>query len=460
MPVDPPPVDPLAPPAAPVRDALVLGAVPTLVALAVVAFAVIERATVDPTVSAGFEGESAVPVWYVPLAVFAVANSLALALTPPAPPARRAIGVLLVVAAAAFLLTGAPILIAEFTQGLFMVLIYLVVLTVVLWPFLSLACLALAGALFGLAIHLPAAVAGRGGVGAPALRDLGRTPLVLAGVAVAVIYVIVFGAPTRAERMARGRSVVAETDVVAAWRSVATVIALCCALLAVAGAWTFGRLRTARAAWAWLAVFALPIGCLALFGGPLVRAAAEAPTLRSLAATPPLAWLSDFVRDGRPRAREPVRLAGHTLAVERALLLYQLADNPQRRVGTAAFRPTPELLALGVRDRTEPFTAATVVLNGWRAEARRRDAESAGATCAENVARGLIECRHRGQDAVAIEIDARAPSRSFTPGDCRLRFDDVGGRGVSAFVTLDCRAPETWRERAAAIETTLAALLR
>ena len=50
------------------------GALPILLALVATGWAALERASVDPTIAAGFEGASFPPVWYFPLAVFAIAG--------------------------------------------------------------------------------------------------------------------------------------------------------------------------------------------------------------------------------------------------------------------------------------------------------------------------------------------------------------------------------------------------
>ena len=434
----------------PVRYALLVGTLPCVIALALTAFTALEKASVDPTVSAGYEGASSVPVPYVPIAAFAVFHSVGQLLgSERASRVGALIGACLVALAALFLFFAGPIRLSEAAYGIVLVLLQISLIGIILLPVVVLA-IPLAGALFGLAIYLPLSRAQRSDDGHGLARH-GAVPLVAAGVAAAIFDVAAFGLPTWSAMTASGHYSFPRQGVGEAWFGSAPVIALNCLLLSLAGVWTFGR-REKRIAAAWLALCAVPVAILVAVGG-WALSVAEVPLARSgLRQAPLLASYSRFIRDGRPRISEPISLGDVEVAIDRALLKYQLADNSARQVTTVVFQPQPDLIALGVR--------GPVVLNKGKAPPAQQEAERRGATCAANALRPVIVCQFSKTIEPAIEIDAAHPTRSLERKECRLIFADISGLTINARMEIVCESSATWHLRADAIEQFIKGTLR
>jgi hypothetical protein len=435
------------------QRAVVTATVPTLLALAVVAFAVLEQTAVDPTVSAGRVGSSFIPVWYVPLAVFAVAHTLCLLVTMRGRAASGLIaGGMTVALAIAFHILGGPFLVGEAIYGAWVVFAQLLPPLFLLLPIVVVLAIAVPGALYGLSIHAPLAVARRFLIGDGSKDTLGPTRggLILSGVIVAVVCVIAFGVPSDATRGARGGYSFAPTTVQSAWFIMATVIALCCAVVAIVGALSFTT-ASAAPSFSWLKGFVVPVAVIVAVGGPAISAIETSAALRVIRNAPGLAAASRYFRDGRPLANEPIRFANGELHVDRSLVRYQQADNPQRLVQTVALRPPPELQALGVKDR--------IILNGWRAEPHRKEAEYRRAVCTESASRPVVECRLPATGAVVIEIDKDRPERGLyraatlaSDTGCMIIVTGVAERSFGIRADFDCAHADDWSRRAAEIE--------
>ncbi len=431
---------------------LVSAVVPTLLALVVTAFAALERASVDTAVSAGRLGASFLPVWYVPLAVFATAHVLCRMMTMPGrTAASTAVGVGAAALALAFHLAAGPFYVGEFIYGFALVFAVIFPPIFFLLPIAAAAAIGTAGALYGLSIHVPLALArriappGSGSTEAPGVR----MSLVVAGVIVALVCIAHFGVPTDAARGARGNYYFSSNSASAIWLHAAPAIALCCVAVVVASA-----LHTPAAysptAGRWIAWFALPVGVALGAGGYVLTAIQSSAALDAIRALPVIEPVSRYFRDGRPRADAPIRFAGGELRIDRGLVGYLTADNPQRRIVTVAMRPPPELEALGVRGR--------IILNGWRAEPHSKEAEYRKTPCAESASRLVLECRLPSNGAVVIEIDRERPELGLQrrvagpdPG-CLVIITSAGGRALSIRAELDCALTDDWPRRAAEIE--------
>jgi len=441
------------------KHAVLTGTVPTLFALVVTAFAVLEQTSVDPTVSAGRLGSSFIPVWYPPLAVFAIAHTLCLLATMRgrAVPGLIA-GGMTVVLAIAFHVVGGPFVAGETIYGFFLVFGLFFPPLFLLLPFVVLLAIAVPGALYGLSIYAPLAVArqigtadGREGTPTPT-----RNGLILGGIIVALVCVIAFGVPSDAARGARGDYYFARTTVQSAWFIMAIVISLCCAVIVLAGAW-FPSAAGAAAITSWLKGFVVPVAVIVAAGGPGVSAIETSEALRAIRNAPGLAAASRYFRDGRSLADEPIRFANGELRVDRRLVRYQQADNPQRRITTVALHVPPELQAIGVVDR--------IILNGWHAEPHRKEAEHRRAVCTDSAARPVVECRLPSTDAIVIEIDKEHPERGLVRGTtlksqsgCLIIITGVAGRSFGIRADFDCALADDWPRRAAEIERYITAL--
>ena len=441
------------------RRAVVTATVPTLLALAVLAFAVLERASVDTTVSAGREGSSFIPFWYAPLAVFAVAHTVCQLATMPGRSARGMIaGAMTVVLAVAFHVVGGPFLAGEVIYGVGLVSMLLFPPLFFAFPLLVVLAIGVPGALYGLSIYAPLAVARQlaaadGNNNAPGPT---RDGLILGGIIVAFVCVLAFGVPSDAARGARGDYYFEQTTVQSAWLVAASAIAACCTAIVLIGAW-FRPAPGDAAVVPWLTWFVVPVAIIVAAGGPAVNVIEASAALRAIRNTPGFAAASHYFRDGRSIAREPIRFANGELRVDRRLVRYQSADNPQRLITTVALHPPPELLAIGVVDR--------VILNGWRAEPHRKEAEYRRTVCTDSTTRPIVECRWPPTGNVVIEIDKERPERGLQRGatlalesGCLIIITGVAGRSFGIRADFDCAQADDWPRRAAEIERVIAAL--
>ena len=439
------------------KRAVVIATVPTTLALAVVAFAVLEQAAVDPTVSAGRLGSSFIPVWYAPLAVFAIAHTVCLLVTM----CGRAIpgliaGGLATILAIAFHVAAGPFLVGEAIYGTLLVFAQLFPPLVFLLPIVVMLAIAVPGALFGLSIYAPLAVAHRIGIADGPVGTPTRDGLILAGVIVAFVCVFAFGVPSDAARGARGGYYFARTTAQSAWFIMASVIALCCAVIALSGAWSYSTAR-AGAVKSWLKGFVVPVAAVVAMGGPAVNAIESSAALRSLRSAPGFAAASRYFRDGRSIAEEPISFANGELRIDRKLVRYQLADNAERRITTVAMHPPPEMQAIGVVDR--------IILNGWHAEPHRKEAEYRRAICTDSATRPVVECRLPSTGAVVIQIDKERPERGLvrsstlkSTSGCLIIITGVVGRSFGIRADFDCALADDWPRRAQEIERYITAL--
>jgi hypothetical protein len=441
------------------KRAIVTATMPTVLALAVVAYAVLEQTSVDPTVSAGRLGSSYIPVWYAPLAVFAIAHTLCLLATMRgrAMPGLTA-GGFTTVLAIAFHVVAVPFLVGEAIYGMLLVFAQLLPPLIFLLPFVVILAIGVPGALYGLSIHAPLHIARHF---APA-DGSGETPtptrngLILSGIIVAFVCVMAFGVPSDAARGARGDYYFARITVQSAWFIMASVIALCCAVIALVGAWFKAPAGTAAVA-SWLKGFVAPIAVIVAAGGPGVSAIESSGALRAIRNTPGFAAASRYFRDGRSVADEPIRFANGELRVDRSLVRYQQADNPQRRITTVALYVPSELQSIGVVDR--------VILNGWHAEPHRKEAGYRRAVCTDSATRPVVECRLPSTGAVVIQIDKEHPERGLVRGitlksqsGCLIIITGVAGRSFGIRADFDCAFADDWPRRAAEIERYITAL--
>jgi hypothetical protein len=433
--------------------------VPTLLALAVVAFAVLEQTSVDSTVSAGWAGSSSIPVWYPPLAVFAIAHTIGLLAVIPGRTARGAIaGAMTVVLAIAFHVVGGPFMVGEVIYGIWIVASLLFLPLFVLLPLAVALAIAVPGALYGLSIYAPLAVARQFAAAGDQTESSGpmRNALIIGGIIVAFVCVAAFGVPSDAARGARGDYYFVQTAVQSAWLVVASVIAVCCAVIALVGQLSYPS-TSALAVGSWFTGFAVPIAVIVAAGGPAVSAIESSAALRAIRTAPGLAAASRYFRDGRPRAGDPIRFANGHLRVDRSLVRYQSVDNPQRRITSVALHPPPELRAIGVKDR--------IILNGWHAEPHRKEVEYRRAVCADSPSRPVVECRLPATGAIVIEIDKEHPERGLYRGatltsdtGCLIITTGVTGRSFGIRSDFDCSLAEDWPRVAAEIERYITAL--
>ena len=440
------------------QRAVVTATVPTILALAVTAFAVLEHASVDPTVSAGRLGSSSIPVWYVPLAVFAMTHTLGLLTMMRGRTAGSLIAGLGIAALAiAFHISGAAFTIGELIYGLFVIIALFLPPLFILLPIGVALAIGVPGAIFGASIYAPIAVARR----FASRDDLEKMPtptrdgLILAGVVVAAVCVLAFGVPSDAARGARGDYTFAQTSIESAWLATSAVIALCCVVIVVAGVWPPPLIGDAGFA-PWIKAFIPPVAVLVAAGGPAVRAIEASEALRALRSAPGISEVSRYFRDGRSLSGDPIRFANGELRVDRSLVRYQLADNAQRRITTVALYPPPELKAIGVIDR--------VILNGWHAEPHGKEAEYRRAVCADSATRPIVECR-LANGAVVIQIDKQHPERGLVRGTtltsqtgCLIIITAVPGRAFGIRADFDCDKADDWPLRAVEIERYVTAL--
>lgn len=431
------------------KRAIVVATVPTILALAVVAFAVLEQAAVDPTVSAGRLGSSFIPVWYAPLAVFAIAHTLCLLATMRG----RAIpgliaGGLATVLAIAFHVLAVPFLVGETIYGSLLVFGQLFPPLIFLLPFVVILAIAVPGALYGLSICAPLAVARQIGIadGPEGTPVPTRNGLILAGIIVAFVCVSAFGVPSDAARGVRGGYYFARTTAQSAWFIMASVVALCCAVIALFGAWYYSTAR-ADAVTLWLKGFVVPVAVIVAMGGPAVSAMESSTALRSLRSAPGFAAASRYFRDGRSIADDPIRFANGELRIDRKLVRYQLADNAERRITTVALHPPPEMQAIGVVDR--------IILNSWHAEAHRKEAEYRRAICTDSATLPVVECRLPSTGAVVIQIDKERAERGLvrsttlkSTSGCLIIITGVARRSFGIRADFDCALADDWPRRA------------
>ena len=439
------------------KRAIVIATVPTTLALVVVAFAVLEQAAVDPTVSAGRLGSSFVPVWYAPLSIFAVSHTICQLVTMrgQAIPGLVA-GGLATVVAIFFHLAAGPSLAGEAIYGSLLVFAQLFPPLIFLLPLVVILAIAVPGALFGLSVYAPLAVANRIGIADGTGGTPTRNALILAGIIVAFVCVLAFGVPSDAARGARGGYTFERTTAQSAWFVMASVIALCCAVIALLGAWPSATAR-AGAVTSWLKGFVVPVAALVAMGGPAVNAMESSAALRSLRSAPGLAAASRYFRDGRSIADDPILFANGELRIDRKLVRYQLADNAERRITTVAMHPPPEMQAIGVVDR--------IILNGWHAEPHRKEAEHRRAICTDSATRPVVECRVPSTGAVVIQIDKDRPERGLvrsttlkSTSGCIIIVTGVAERSFGIRADFDCALVDDWPRRAAEIERYITAL--
>ena len=441
------------------KRAVVTATVPTLLALAALAFAVLERASVDTTVSAGREGSSFIPFWYAPLAVFATAHTVCLLATMPGRTVPGLIaGGMTAVLAIAFHVVGSPFVVGETIYGVFLIIAIVLLPLLVLLPIAVALAILIPGALYGLSIYAPLAVARQFSAGGDSKDKPGRTRdgLILAGMIVAVVCVLTFGVPSDAARGARGHYYFERTTAQSAWPVVASAIAVCCAVIVLLGEW-FRPAPGDAAVVPWLTWFVVPVAVIVAAGGPVVNVIEASAALRAIRNTPGFAAASHYFRDGRSIAGEPIRFANGVLRVDRSLVRYQSADNPQRLITTVALHPPPELLAIGVVDR--------VILNGWHAESHRKEAEYRRTVCTDSTTRPIVECRWPPTGKVVIEIDKERPERGLQRGatlaldsGCLIIITGVAGRSFGIRADFDCALADDWPRRAAEIERVITAL--
>ena len=439
------------------RRELIVGTAPTMLALAVTAYAVLERATVDPTVYAGYQGSYFLPVWYVPLAMFAVAYTAGLMFMQRIPGVREtAVGIVALALAIGFHVVGVPFLAGEAIYGLSLVLAIVVPPLFLLVPIAAIVAVCAGGALFGLSIHGPLTLARRFGENMDAWTDRrpARTALVVGGITVAFAFVFAFGIPTQAERAALGTYSFPSQSIQSAWFNASPAIALCCAIIVLAGSWT--RATKDRVSLkAWTLAFILSVAMAVGVGGALLPALQSKGAIAALRSASLLAAPSRYFRDGRPRTNAPIDFANGELRVDRELIRYRSADNARRETTSVSLRPTPELQALGVREG--------IVMNAWRAEPMLKEAENYKATCADSNARLIVVCRSPAAVGIVIEIEKAQPDRALerravgTDAGCRLIFTSVDRRAFGARAGFDCALADDWLPRAAQIEKILAA---
>jgi hypothetical protein len=266
---------------------------------------------------------------------------------------------------------------------------------------------------------------------------------------------VAFGVPSDAARGARGDYAFPQTNIESAWLATSAVIALCCVVIVLAGAWPPPLIGDAAVA-PWIKAFVVPVAVVVAAGGPAVRDLETSEVLRALRSAPGFAEVSRYFRDGRSLAGDPIRFANGELRVDRSLVRYQLADNAQRRITTVALYTPTELKALGVIDR--------VILNGWHAEPHRKEAEYRRAVCADSTTRPIVECR-LANGAVVIQIDKVHPERGLVRGTtltsqtgCLIIITAVPGRSFGIRADFDCAQADDWPRRAAEIERYVTAL--
>ena len=441
------------------QRAILIATVPTLLAMAMSAFAVLEQAAVDPTVSAGWIGSSTIPVWYAPLAVFAVAHTMGLLVTMPGRTGPSLIaGSMAVALAVVFHVVGGHFMVGETIYWACVAFALFFPPLLLLQPFAVALAIAVPGALYGLSIYAPLALArffaaGDGSKNAPGPT---RNALIVAGVVVAFICVVAFGVPSDAARGARGDFRFAPGTVQSAWFILAPVIALCCAVIALVGAWYRPASGTSVIV-PWLSGFVVPVAVIVAAGGPVLGALEKSPALNAIRNAPGLSAASRFFRDGRPLLSDPIRFANGELRIDRSLLRYQQADNPQRRITTVALHPSPEMRAIGVVDR--------IILNGWRAESHRKEAEYRRAICTDSTTRPVVECRLSTTGTVVIQIDKEHPERGLRrdrtlalDNGCLIIITGVAERSFGIRADFDCALIDDWPRRAAEIERYIVAL--
>jgi hypothetical protein len=159
-------------------------------------------------------------------------------------------------------------------------------------------------------------------------------------------------------------------------------------------------------------------------------------------------------RDGRASSDDPIYFADGVLRVDRTLVRYQVADNPERRVVTIALRPPPGFEELGIRNQ--------FVLNAWRGEPHRPEADRRKTKCTESASRSVIECIWPATGNIVIEIDKSRPERGFYRGaatePCRLIITSIADRALSLHSDFDCASTDDWPRRAAEIEQRIATM--
>ena len=324
-----------------VSRVVAIATVPMLVALALVAFGAIERAAVDARISAGPQVYSWVPIWYGPLAVFAVAHTLGLIFSMRGRTvASIALGTAATVLAVIAHVAGVVFIVGEAGWGIPLVIASIVPPLLLLLPFAAAFAIAAGGAAFGLTIHLPVALARRFSSAPDAQLTLPtRRALMAGGIVAALISIAAFGLPLKSSQLASGNTYLEATTAAAVWQTSAWALFACGSAIVLLGAW-FERPREQLIVTPWLLAFLLPIGLAVATLPPVLAPIGSSTAYQAMRDEPPLAQLALLSR--RPQQGGPAASFRRWRA-ERRQRLHQLpecgwhrAAHPQHRHASVA----------------------------------------------------------------------------------------------------------------------------